>query len=159
MATKAQEIQDRLVGLEHEVEVLSGRVEDYSRELQAQRDRWVDVPVHEAARDVMSNADRQPLPTPWRDASHPDHPDYIDPREKGRREALARAKEPVIVDTSNEPVKPAGWDVPDDGNPYNPAVIAQRQEDHEREARENRERDRAVVEHLNSPEVRGITGA
>jgi len=40
MATKAQEIQDRLVGLEHEVEVLSGRVEDYSRELQAQRDRW-----------------------------------------------------------------------------------------------------------------------
>jgi hypothetical protein len=28
----------------------------------------------------------------------------------------------------------------------------------EREVRENRERDRAEVEHLNSPEVRGITG-
>jgi hypothetical protein len=27
------------------------------------------------------------------------------------------------------------------------------------EVRENRERDRAEVEHLNSPEVRGITGA
>jgi hypothetical protein len=29
----------------------------------------------------------------------------------------------------------------------------------EREVRENRERDRVEVEHLNSPEVRGLTGA
>jgi hypothetical protein len=42
-----------------------------------------------------------------------------------------------------------------------PAVLtkAERQKDHEREVRENREQDRAEVEHLNSPEVRAITRA
>jgi hypothetical protein len=104
----------------------------------------------------MSDADRQPLPTPWRDASHPDHPDYIDEREKGRREALAPAKEPVIHDTSNTVPKPAGWDVPDDDNPYTDAYMAMERERVEREVAENRERDRAEVEHLNSPEVRGL---
>ena len=87
-----------------------------------------------------------------------------------KREALASAAkqpkqepepewEPVIHDTSNAVPKPAGWDDPTPGNPYHPDVIAQRQADHEREVRENRERDRAVVEYLNSPEVRGIAGA
>jgi hypothetical protein len=84
-----------------------------------------------------------------------------------KREALASAVkqpkqepepewEPVIHDTSNAVPKPAGWDDPTPGNPYNPAVIAQRRKDHEREVAENRERDRAAVEHLNSPEVRGL---
>jgi hypothetical protein len=64
--------------------------------------------------------------------------------------------EPIIHDTSNAVPKPAGWDDPTPGNPYHPDVIAQRQADLEREVLENRERDRAVVEHLNSPEVRGL---
>jgi hypothetical protein len=43
--------------------------------------------------------------------------------------------------------------------PYTDAYRAMERERVEREVAENRERDRAEVEHLNSPEVRGITGA
>jgi hypothetical protein len=105
----------------------------------------------------MSTGEHRDVMNPWwRDASHPDHPDFVDPRVKGEQEARERAAQPIKVDTSNTVPKPAGWDEDDPGNPYSPAVIAQRREDHEREVRENRERDRAEVEHLNSPEVRGL---
>jgi TolA-binding protein len=150
MATKAQELQDRLVELEHKAEALSGKIEDYAHELQAQRDRQEDVPVQapEAASGV-------PLPWWWNE-DYPGHPDF-EAHERAKVEAArARAKEPVIVDTSNEPVRPAGWDDPTPGNPYHPDVIAQRQAHHEREVAENRGRDRAVVEVLNSREVRGL---
>ena len=43
--------------------------------------------------------------------------------------------------------------------PYTDAYRAMERERIEGEVRENRERDRAEVEHLNSPEVRRITGA
>jgi hypothetical protein len=86
-----------------------------------------------------------------------------------KREALASAAkqrkqepepewEPVIHDTSNAVPKPAGWDDPTPGNPYTDSYRAMERERVEREVRENRKRDRAEVEHLNSPEVRGITG-
>jgi hypothetical protein len=146
-------LEERLAELGHEIEALSGRIEDYSRKLQAQRDRHEDVPVQapEAASGVS-------LPWWWNE-DYPGHPDF-EAHERAKVEAArARAKEPVIHDTSNTVPKPAGWDDPTPGNPYHPDVIAQRQADHEREVRENRERDRAEVEHLNSPEVRGITGA
>jgi hypothetical protein len=42
---------------------------------------------------------------------------------------------------------------------FTDAYRAMERERIEREVRENRERDRAEVEHLNSPEARGITGA
>jgi hypothetical protein len=141
-------LEERLAELGHEIEVLSGRIEDYSRELQAQRDRHEDVPVRTP--DAASGV---PLP-PWWGPDYPDHPDF-EAHGRAKVEA-ARAREPVIHDTSNTVPKPAGWDVPDDGNPYHPDVIAQRQADHEREVRVNRERDRAQVEYLNSPEVRGL---
>jgi len=86
-----------------------------------------------------------------------------------KREALASAaKQPkqepepewelVIHDTSNAVPKPAGWDDPTPGNPYTDSYRAMERERVEREVGENRKRDRAEVEHLNSPEVRGITG-
>ena len=151
MATKAQEeIQDRLDELEHKAEALSGKIEDYARELQAQRDRQEDVPLQ-----APKAASGVPLPWWWNE-DYPGHPDFEAHQRAKVEAAQARAKEQVIVDTSNEPVRPAGWDDPTPGNPYHPDVIAQRQADHEREVRENRERDRAEVEHLNSPEVRGL---
>ena len=86
-----------------------------------------------------------------------------------KREALASAAkqpkqepepewEPVIHDTSNAVPKLAGWDDPTPGNLYTDSYRAMERERVEREVRENRKRDRAEVEHLNSPEVRGITG-
>lgn len=142
MTTKAQEIQDRLDELESEIEVLLGRVEDYGRA--------VSVACGQGQGAAPAAASGVPLPWWWNE-DYPDHPDF-EANKRAKVEA-ARAKEPVIVDASNEPVRPAGWDDPTPGNPYHPDVIAQRQADHEREVAKNRERDRAAVEYLNSPEV------
>lgn len=79
-------------------------------------------------------------------------------RHKGRFKQALDAKREALTRAAKQP-KPAGWDDPTPGNPYTDSYRAMERERIEGEVRENRERDRAEVEHLNSPEVRGITGA
>jgi hypothetical protein len=148
MTADAQELRERLADLEQEAEVLLGEIGRYRSHLRTAR-------LRNEHHSVTIAESGTPLP-PWWGPDYPGHEAFEDPVEKGRREALARQKEPMIRDESNRLVRPAGWDAGDDGNPYAPRNIEQRRREDEARLAEQREQQRKEEEQLNSPEYRGL---